>query len=255
MKLTPPQLYDLVKKSFPYEGDWHYGRMPENADLRATMPGTLATDDVRGSGKQFLVHIREMTRVFKFLCQNKVVQEEAKPWKSVPLFISHELSPHYVDTVNTEIQRLIIDGTENQLGGFLGGSAAYQPAYIADEFVGCFQRMARATTVAEKRANTHTEDSSMDDPCLAPLNAHFWGLLGWLDNQYAAWQKRHNVLADQSPIAPTGIMGVRISSRDKHAEQSICGAFLPLAKRPKPWLSLPEWKDELARRKAEGTGA
>jgi hypothetical protein len=255
MKLTPPQLYDLVKKTFPYEGDWHYARMPENADLRKVMPNVVSDDDVRTSGKVFLQHLREMTRVFKYLAANKVLQDETRPWPKIPHFLVVQLGASYTDTVQTEVNRLIVDGTENQLGGFIAGTAAYMPAYISEEWAGCYARMLRAITVHEKRENTHSEDSNADDPCVATLNAHYWGFIGWIDSMYAAWQKRHNQLVDQTAIAPGGIMGVRIASRDKYAEQSICGAYLPLAKRPKVWLNLEEWKAEVARRKASGAGA
>ena len=252
MKLTPQDLFDLVKKSFPYEGDWHYAQLEESAELRQVMPGIVPVDDVRNSGKQFLQHLREMTKVFKHLSASKVVPEQAKPWKTVPLFLTQEIGADYLHNVQSEIDRLVTDGTENQLGGFLAGTAAYAPAYVADEFAGCYARMHRAITVCDKRSNTHTEDSNMDDPCVAHLNAHFWGLAGWIDNLYATWQQRHKMLADQSPVPPSGILGVRVASKTKFAELSVCGSFLPLAKRPKVWLSLAEWKAELARRKAAG---
>ncbi len=250
MKLTPVQLYDLVKKSFPYEGDWHYARLEESAELRQVMPGVVPVDDVRASGRQFLQHVREMTRVFKHLATNKVVPEETKPWKSIPLFVVHELGADYTEVVRAEIERLIKDGTDNQLGGFIAGTAAYAPPFLSEEFTGCYARMHRALAAHDRRSNTHTEDCGVDDPCVAHLNAHYWGLAGWIDNLYAAWQKRNNQLADQSPVPPTGIMGVRVSDRNKFAELSVCGSFLPLAKRPKVWLSLAEWRAELARRRS-----
>jgi hypothetical protein len=249
MKLTPQDLYDLVKKSFPYEGDWNYAQLLESAELRQIMPGIAAVDDVRTSGKQFLVHLRELTKVFKFLSASKVVPEPAKAWKTPPLFVVQELTGDYMNNVQREIDRLIAQGAENQLGGFIAGTAAYAPAYVSDEFTGCYARMHRAITAHEKRINTHTEDSNMEDPCVSHLNAHFWGLAGWIDNLYATWQQRHNLLADQNPVPPAGIMGVRVSNKTKYPELSVCGTFLPLAGRPKVWLSLPEWKAELARRK------
>lgn len=252
MKLTPQDLFDLVKKSFPYEGDWNYAQLEECAELRQTMQGVAPLSDARTSGKQFLVHIREMTKVFKFLSAGKVVPEQAKAWKSVPLFVIQEIGADYMHNVQAEIDRLIAEGTENQLGGFLAGTAAYAPAYVADQYAGCYARMHRAITAYDRRSNTHTEDSNMDDPCVSHLNAHFWGLAGWVDNIYAAWQQRHKVLADQNPVPPAGIMGVRVTNKAKFAELSVCGSFLPLARRPKVWLSLEEWKAELARRKAEG---
>ncbi|MBI4877226.1 MAG: hypothetical protein HY822_21570 [Acidobacteria bacterium] len=244
MKLTPMELCDLVKKAFPYEGDWHYAQLAESAELRQIMPNIVPADDVRKSGKQFLLHKREMVKVFKFLSSNRVVPDEAKPWKTVPLFVVQELGADYLHSVEAEIERLIRDGTENQLGGFLAGTAAYAPAYVQKQFAGCYARMHRAITAWEKRHNTHTEDSNMDDPCVAHFNAHFWGLSGWIDNLYAAWQQRHNLLADQSPVPPTGILGVRVANRAKFEELSVCGSFLPLAKRPKVWLSLEEWRAE-----------
>ena len=256
MKLTPQELFDLVKKTFPYEGDWHYAQLEESAELRQVMPGIVPLSDVRTSGKQFLLHLREMMKVFKFLSANRVVPEQAKPWKSIPAFLVLELGADYTESIKTEIERLIAQGTENQLGGFIAGTAAYAPgAYVAEEFAGCYARLHRALTAVEKRTNTHTEDSHMDDPCVSHLNAHFWGLAGWVDNLYAAWQQRHNLLADQSAVPPTGILGVRVSNKPKYAELSVCGSFLPLAKRPKVWLSLPEWKAELARRKTASGGA
>ncbi len=122
MKLTPPELFDLIKKSFPYEGDWNYAQLEESTALRQIMPGVAPVTDVRSSGKQFLVHLREMTKVFKYLATNKVVPEQTKPWKAVPLFVVQELGADYVHNVQTEIDRLIAEGTENQLGGFLAGT-------------------------------------------------------------------------------------------------------------------------------------
>jgi hypothetical protein len=250
MKLTPQDLYDLVKKTFPYEGDWNYAQLEESAELRQVMPGVVPVTDVRSSGKQFLVHLREMTKVFKYLAANKVVPEQTKAWKTVPLFLVQELGADYIHNVQAEADRLIAEGTENQLGGFLAGTAAYAPAFVSEQYIGVYARMHRAITVHDKRNNVHTEDSHMDDPCVSHLNAHFWGLAGWIDNLYAAWQQRHKMLADQNPVPPTGIMGVRISNRARYAEVTVCGAFLPLAKRPKVWLSLDEWKADIAQRKA-----
>lgn len=252
MKLTPPDLYDLVKKNFPYEGDWHYARMDENADLRAVMPGIAPFSDVRQSGKQFLVHLREMSRVYKFLSKTKVTQDSTKTWKDVPHHVIEEIGAGHFDVIMKEISRLIVDGTENQLGGFISGTMAYTPQTVSFEYAGLFGKMCRALSAYDRQEKTFTDDSSMDDPCYAHLNPHFWGMIGWIDNQWAAWQKRHNQLADQSEITPQGIMGVRISSRDKYADQSICGSFAPLAKRPKAWLAVAEWKAEFERRKAAG---
>jgi hypothetical protein len=204
----PDELYHAAKPVFAHHAPWHAVRRPANAHLRG--PGTafpnLKGTNEAGSGEQFLRFHRDMVRVFKWLLINTPGSTYAySPWEQLPSWLADVFEaarPGYLAIAYAHVEQLINAGSADDLGNYIeatalavgqNGSDLHNRAhgtidhYESDHFGADTERLV---------------DARMGSFATAPHNEHFWGLHGWIDNRFAAWQLAHGEAVNQSPLAP-----------------------------------------------------
>ncbi|MCG3160287.1 MAG: hypothetical protein JMDDDDMK_01356 [Acidobacteria bacterium] len=198
----PEHIYHAVKPHFSHHAAWHEARLsnaPENH-----FPGLIKTDKP-GSGEQFLRFHREMIRVFKWIIANTPgPQYRHVPWEKLPDWLANlfeAAQPNYLTAAYAEIDRLIVEGTADELGNFIEATGVSQHPHknIHNRAHGTIAGYENLTFGAN---NARLADAKMNNFSSAPHNEHFWGLHGWIDDVFAKWQQQHGETVDQSPLQP-----------------------------------------------------
>ncbi|MBP6822498.1 MAG: hypothetical protein KA368_13195 [Acidobacteria bacterium] len=203
----PDHIYNAIKPPFAHHATWHAARLPDRRDMRG--PGTEHPDlkgiNEAGSGEQFLRFHRDMVRVFRWIVEHTPgPQFLYTPWPQLPDWLAEIFEtkvPGFLQSAYQEIDRLAVEGTADQLGGFIEATLMN---IHPQRNIHNYTHREIADYEARRFGSTHPGlvDASMRRLDTAPHNEHFWGLHGWIDGVFARWQVAHGETVNQEPLHP-----------------------------------------------------
>lgn len=248
----PHHLFLRTRDAFRHHPVWHLARLRESwlpsvhrplwQRARATFP-MLRYLDQPGAGEEYLRYHRALIRAFEWLADaNPAAGVVYAPWPRLPEWLTRAFSrddghgPGFLEGADDRIRQLLEEGTADQIGQFLEPTDVARAPF--DGVVGAaYQLVARVEALTLDP--TLVAGAELTALSTAPNNAAFWGLHGWVDEQYAAWQRRHGEPVDQTPLAP---------------EHSLA-CWIPSAAAPLTLTELATIDQLLARQLAERIGA
>lgn len=211
----PHHLFLRTRDAFQQHPVWHLARLRERwlpavhrplwQRARDTFPA-LRYLDQPGAGEEYLRYHRALIRAFEWLADaNPAAGVVYAPWPRLPEWLTRSFSrddghgPGFLEGADDRIRQLVEEGTADQLGQFLEPTEVARAPF--DGLAGAaYHLLARVESLTlDPTLVAGAELSAMS---MAPNNAAFWGLHGWLDEHYAAWQRRHGEVVDQSLLAP-----------------------------------------------------
>jgi len=218
MRLPPP-LPVRVREACRLHAVWHFARLREAwvpavhrplwQRARACYPD-LHFLDQPGAGEELLRYHRSLIRAFEWLAD---AHPEAgvvyAPWPRLPEWLTRAFArdnghgPGFLPGADERIRQLIEEGTADQLGQFLEPSDVARSRF--DGLLGGAHGLI-ATFEAMTLDPTLVAGAELAGTSTAPSNAAFWGLLGWVDESYADWQRRRGMAVEQTPLAPAQVL-------------------------------------------------
>jgi hypothetical protein len=207
----PDTVYQQLKTTMAHHAPWHFARFrrewvaPDDRPAwqlaRNQFPNVKYLNQA-GCGEEFLRFHRLMIRHFKWIVdQNPQSGFVYSPWRELPNWLAARFSENYLRVANARIAALIERGSADQLGNFIEATAL-DNSYGSSIHNSCHGQISEYEE--ENFPNDpRLTDASMNSPDTAHHNEHFWGLHGWIDEIFAAWQRRRGEEVDQSPLEPS----------------------------------------------------
>jgi hypothetical protein len=198
----------LVKKYFHHHGCWHALRDPSYPQKKrdecfppgGSFPKGLRAWNEPGSGEDFLRFHREMIRNFKWIISVAPGPKYSyKPWVDLPIWLAPVLDamdPFYRQKLGKKLEEMVDSAILDDLGRFIEGPEAN------DEFPQVHWVVHDLVATYEELVFGPQRSADMSAMATAPLNEHFWGLHGWIDEIYARWQTNNGEVVDQTPLEP-----------------------------------------------------
>jgi hypothetical protein len=205
----PDHIYLVARPIFEHHASWHVARdprFPGHAAARRALPGLRLIHEP-GAGEEFLRFHRVMVRHFKWIITGtRGPAYEYEPWRRLPGWLEAQfrtvsgLPAGYVGRMYEEIERLVVEGTADDLGNFIEATEVRRRRF--DNVHNMSHGLISAYEEREHAGDPRLLGAAMGDPGEAAYNEFFWRLHGWIDDTFARGQRAHGEEVDQSPASP-----------------------------------------------------
>jgi hypothetical protein len=205
----PDHIYHVSRPVFDHHASWHVARdprFPGHVAARRAFPELRLIHEA-GAGEEFLRFHRVMVRHFKWIItETRGPAYVYEPWSRLPGWLEAQfrmigdLPAGYVGRMYEEIERLVVEGTADDLGNFIEATRVRRRRF--DNVHNLSHGLIAAYEEREHSGDPRLFGADMADPGDAPHNEFFWRLHGWIDDIFARWQRAHGEEVDQSPASP-----------------------------------------------------